>query len=44
MDTIRIILVTNKAGAPTKHLEMLICYDFHFGISNEEEDLIFFIE
>ncbi len=23
---------------------MLVCYDFHFGISNEEEDLMFVIE
>jgi hypothetical protein len=23
---------------------VLVCYDFHFGISNEEEDLMFSIE
>jgi hypothetical protein len=23
---------------------VVICYDFHFGISNEEEDLMFVIE
>ncbi len=40
-DTIRTILVTKKLGAPTKHSEMLIYYDFHSRIFNEEEDLMF---
>jgi hypothetical protein len=44
MGTIRIIHITNKLGAPTKRSEMLVCYDFHFGISNKEEDLIFVIK
>jgi len=39
--TIRTIPVTKKLGAPTKRLKTLVCYDFHFGISNEEEDLMF---
>jgi hypothetical protein len=39
--TIRTIHVTKKLGTPTKHLEVLVCYDFHFGISDEEEDLMF---
>jgi hypothetical protein len=42
--TFRTILVTKKLGAPTKHLEVLVCYDFHFGIFDEEEDLIFAIK
>jgi hypothetical protein len=39
--TIRTIPLTKKLGAPTKCLKALVCYDFHFGISNEEEDLMF---
>jgi hypothetical protein len=41
---VRTIPITKKLGAPTKRLEVLVCYDFHFGISNEEEDLMFVIE
>ncbi len=37
----RTIHVTKKLGAPTKHLEVCVCYGFHFGISNEEEDFMF---
>jgi hypothetical protein len=43
-DTVRTILVTKKLGAPTKHLEVSICYVFHYGISDKEEDLMFAIE
>jgi hypothetical protein len=39
--TIRIKPVTKKLRAPTKRLKTLVCYDFHFRISNEEEDLMF---
>jgi hypothetical protein len=39
--TVKTIHVTKKLGAPTKCLEMLICYDFHSRISNEKEDLMF---
>ncbi len=35
------IHVTKKLGTQTKWPEILICYDFHFGISNEVEDLMF---
>jgi hypothetical protein len=42
--TIKIIHVTKKLGAPTKLLEVLVCYDFHFGISDEEEILMFAIK
>ncbi len=40
---IRIILVTKKLRVPTKSLEKLVCYDFHFGIF-DEENLMFVIE
>jgi hypothetical protein len=30
------IPITKKLGAPTKQLEVLVCYDFHFGIFDEE--------
>jgi len=39
--TIRTILVTKKLRAPTKRLKMLVCYDFHFGMFDEKEDLMF---
>jgi hypothetical protein len=37
---VKIIHVTKKLGAPTKCLKVLVCYDFHFRISNEKEDLM----
>jgi hypothetical protein len=40
-DAVRTILVIKKLGAPTKHPKVLICYDFHSGISNEEKVLMF---
>jgi len=40
-NTIRTIHVTWKLGAPTKHPEVLVYYDFHSGISDKEEDLMF---
>jgi len=43
-DTIKTILATKKLGAPTKCPKILVCYDFHFGIYDEEEDLMFAIE
>ncbi len=39
--TIKTIFIAKKLIAPTKHPEVLVCYDFHFGISDKEEDLIF---
>jgi hypothetical protein len=39
--TIITIHVTQKLKAPTKHLKMLVCYDFHYGIFDEKEDLMF---
>ncbi len=42
MGTSKIIRVTKKLGAPTKCPKLvLICYDSHFGIVDEEEDLMF---
>jgi hypothetical protein len=43
-DTIRSIPITNKLGIQTKRPKILICYDFHFGISNDEKDVMFATE
>jgi hypothetical protein len=37
----RTILVTKKLGVQTKRLEILVCYDFHSGILDEKEDMMF---
>jgi hypothetical protein len=39
--TIKTIPITKKLGVQTKRLKILVSYEFHFGISNEEEDVIF---
>jgi hypothetical protein len=39
--TIKTIPITKKLGVPTKHPKMLVCYAFHFGIFDEEENLMF---
>jgi len=41
MGTIRTIFVTKKLKTPTKHPKMLICYDFHSRIFDQEKDLMF---
>jgi hypothetical protein len=41
MGTIIIIFITKKLRTPIKHLEVLICYDFHSRIFDEEEDSMF---
>jgi hypothetical protein len=41
MGIVRIISIIRKLGAPSKHPEVLACYDSQFGISNEEKDLMF---
>jgi hypothetical protein len=41
MGIVRTIHVTKKLGAPTKRSKVLICYDFHSRIYDEEEDLMF---
>ncbi len=38
------ILVTKQFSVQTKRLEVLVCYDFHFGISDEKKDVMFAIE
>jgi hypothetical protein len=38
---VRTIPVTKNLGTPTKHLEVLVCYDIHSRISKEKEDLMF---
>jgi hypothetical protein len=38
---VRTIHVIKKPEAPTRWPEVLICYDFHSGIFDEEEDLMF---
>jgi hypothetical protein len=35
------IPITKKLGVQTRRLEVLVCYDFHFGILYEEEDVMF---
>jgi hypothetical protein len=40
-DIIRTILVTKKLGVQTKRPKVLVCYDSHFGIFDEEEDVMF---
>jgi hypothetical protein len=39
--TIKTIPITKKLETLTKHQEVFVCYDFHFGIIDEEEDLMF---
>ncbi len=38
------IPIIKKLGTLIKCPKVLVCYDFHFGIFNEEEDLMFVIE
>jgi hypothetical protein len=38
---IRIIIVTKHLGGEVKRLEMLLCYDYQNGITDEKEDIIF---
>jgi hypothetical protein len=40
MGIIKTIHVTKKLGAPSKCPKVLVCYDFHSRISNEEKDLM----
>ncbi len=44
MGTTKTIHVIKKLGEPTKRPEMLVCYDFHSRMFNEEEDLMFVTE
>ncbi len=38
---VKTILVIKKLGVQTKRLEVLVCYDFHSRIFDEEEDVMF---
>jgi hypothetical protein len=38
---IRAIMMTKNLGTKVKQLKLLLCYDYHNGITNEEEDIIF---
>ncbi len=41
MGIVKTIPITKKLGIPIKHLEVLVCYDFHSRIYDEEKDLMF---
>jgi hypothetical protein len=41
---VRTIPIIKKLGGQTKRPEILMCYDFHSGISYEEEDVMFAIK
>jgi hypothetical protein len=43
-NTMKTIHVIKKLGTPTKRPKVLVCYDFHSGISDEKEDLMFTTE
>jgi hypothetical protein len=38
---VKTIPITKKLRAPTKRLEMLVCYDFNSRIFDKEKDLMF---
>ncbi len=40
MGTLKTIHVTKRHGVQTKRPKVLICYDFHYNISNEKEDVM----
>ncbi len=39
--TMRSIPITKKNNVQTKRLKVLVCYDLHFGIADEEKDMMF---
>ncbi len=41
---VRTIIVTKHLGGEVKRPEVLLCYNYQNGITNEEEDLIFATE
>jgi hypothetical protein len=41
MGIVKTIPITKKLGIPIKHLEVLVCYDLHSRIYDEEKDLMF---
>jgi hypothetical protein len=38
---IKTIHITKKLGVQTKRPKVLVCYDFHYRIFNEKEDVMF---
>jgi hypothetical protein len=38
---VKTITITKHLSSQTKHLKVLLCYDFKNGITNEKENLIF---
>lgn len=41
---VKTIVVTKYLGAKVKRPQMLLCYNYYNGITNEEEDIIFAIK
>jgi hypothetical protein len=41
IDIVITIPVTKKLGIQTKRSKVLVCYDFHYGISDDDEDVTF---
>jgi hypothetical protein len=39
--TVKAITVTKHLGGEVRRLEILLCYDYQNGITNEEENIIF---
>jgi hypothetical protein len=42
--TVTTIVVTKYLGAEVKRPQVLLCYNYYNGITNEEEDIIFAIK
>jgi hypothetical protein len=40
-ETVRIIIITKHLGGEIRRPEVLLCYDYQNGITNEDEDIIF---
>jgi hypothetical protein len=41
---VKTIVMTKHLGAKVEQPKMLLCYDYHNGIINEKEDIIFVIK
>jgi hypothetical protein len=44
MVVFKTIIATKHLGSDIRKLEVLLCYDFYNGITDEEEDITFAIE
>jgi hypothetical protein len=42
--TVQTITIFKHLGSEVRRLEVLLCYNYHNGITDEEEDIIFAIE